>query len=276
MAGNSNDDSEERNRDLFSPGGGSPDSSPPPARQRPEDTKAPSEDVGKADPVAHVDAVSTSAPAPAPRDGTEPFPSHDDDPYRDGGTKDRSSILEHPALPWMAVALAFLVVMVVIVAGRGDDSASTKTPAPGTPPGSADASEPKKDCLDFSYGANLLGEPRVAGEPGVHLWQDVEGFHLRLVKGAGSVDAVSGTIRWTGEDLVLDPNDPAGATVADGQISFALDQDAQEVNFRASCKTESMTFDLKSNDSPLDPAIITVGRGDEKISANPLILTRGG
>lgn len=202
------------------------------------------------------------------------------------------SLLEHRALPAVAVAVAVLVVMAAIFLGGGGsdddgggsdgDAASpgptasqpvvdgTATTVAGSEPASANP------CPGFSYGANLLDEPSVAGDAGVHIWQDIYGFHIRLVPGPGSVDKVAGTVAWEGAELVLDPQDPSGASVVDGRIAFELAAEGNEVNFRAGCATTSMTVDLKTGDAPLDPAMITVGHGQDPITDNPVVLVRGG
>lgn len=267
MAGEGNDESADRNRDIFSPGGGTPDPSRRSSPERDSDSEGASQDPSGHEPNADSDQ--------------EPFPGQDDgteDPYqadKSGG----GSIFEHPALPWVAVAFAVLVVFAVILLGRGSDS---EGPTGAAPSGETSNEAPEevvkkeKACKDFSYGANLLGIPGVASEPGVHIWHDIQGFHLRLVKGEGSVDALAGTIGWVGDEMKIDPADTTGALVGDGKIDFELTEDGQEVHFRAACKTESVIFDLQSAGSPLDPAIITVGRGNGDITDNPLTLKRGG
>lgn len=266
MAGEGNEGSADRNRDIFSPGGGTPDQ----PRSASEPSGSGPEDAGQDSPRHEPDAASDRDPFPR-QDGT-------DDPYQTDQERG-GSIFEHPALPWVAVAFAILVVFAVILFGRGSDSDDKTAAAPG---GKTSTEEPEevvkneKPCKDYSYGANLLGIPGVTKEPGVHIWHDIQGFHLRLVTGEGSVDEVSGTIGWVGAELKVDPADQSGSVVVDGKIVFALTEDGQEVHFKAACKTEAVVFDLQSGGVPLDPAIITVGRGNSEITENPLTLKRGG
>lgn len=226
-------------------------------------------------------------PSSGEHDPYQPFPEPDGAP--EGGKRstdfERRSWLDHRTLPMVAVAVAVLVVVAAIFIGGGDEDAASPGPAASQPvvdgtttsvAGSALSSVPANPCAGFSYGANLLGEPSVAKEPGVHIWQDIYGFHIRFVPVVGSNNQVSGTVAWEGAPLILDPEDPAGALATVDRIQFELGGDGNEVNFRADCTTTSMTVDLMAGGARLDPNMITVGQGQDPITDNPVVLVRGG
>lgn len=194
--------------------------------------------------------------------------------------------------PWIVIGAALLVVLaLIVVAGNDDDgsastaagasggSATTVAPADGgaaptSKPDAADTTKPADDCADFSLGANLLGVPGVASEPGVHVWHDVDGFHVRRVLGDGIPDEVTGTVTPTGPALVLVSPEAPAASVTDGVLSFTLGGGTDEVLFKAPCSTSKVTFDLQSAGAPLAASIVTVGRGETPPGV-PFTLERG-
>ena len=187
--------------------------------------------------------------------------------------------------PWVVIGAALLVVLGVIVVGGGDDdpsaarsggaTASTAAPAPDGGDSSKPDSKAPDDCADFSLGANLLGVPGVASEPGVHVWHDVEGFHVRRVVGGDAPEAVSGTVTPTGPELQLVAPSAPAASASGGAITFELSGTTDEVLFKAPCSTSKVTFDFRSGGAPLAADVVTVGRGETPPGV-PFTLERGG
>lgn len=175
--------------------------------------------------------------------------------------------LTRPTAPWVVVALAVVAIVAIVATGRGSATPDTSAQASGT--GTA-----KNTCLGFSYGANLLGEPAVAADPGVHIWQDIDGFHLRLVPGDGVPATVTGNLLWEGDAPTFAAGAPVGA-VQGAKVDLTLDATSPDLDFKVPCTTSRLVFVLLADGQPLAADLVTVGRGDQAVPAPPVVLIRG-
>src|SRR5699024_9322821 len=98
-------------------------------------------------------------------------------------------------------------------------------------PNAEPAEKPANTCPGYELGTNLFGVPRVADEPGVHIWHDMDGFHLRLVPVEGELDSITGSVVGEGKPLTLVDPVPAGAADEGGTLTFELDADHPELLF---------------------------------------------
>jgi len=193
----------------------------------------------------------------------------------------KSSALNSPMAPWIAMAVVVVIALVVVLSTRGGDSDpdkkadNTKTEQNESAQGSetTETTKPKNNCPGYSLGANLLGEPAVATQPGVRLWHDLKGFHVRYVPGPGIPAEVVGKVTPTGTAVTLvEPAAPA-ANQEGPAITFTLNEQTPDLLFKVSCSTSAVSFDLSSGGTPLRPDQISVGRGNVP-PAVPVVLTR--
>lgn len=192
---------------------------------------------------------------------TEPEADSPEDP-------DRPSPLSHPLVPWVVVGVVVVVVIALISMGRSDgDSSDRGRPAADAPDsggggdGGDGAEAPKRTCPGYELGTNLFGEPQVASEPGVHVWHDIEGFHLRLVPIPGELEAIRGSV--VGESVALSLAEPVPPGVSDeaGVLRFDLDAENPEMLFKRSCGTTAVEFEILNGAEPVPAESVTIGNG---------------
>lgn len=112
--------------------------------------------------------------------------------------------------------------------------------------------------------------------PGVYLWNDFGGWHLRVVNGEG-VAGVKGTI-VSGDEIASAEAATAGegTAVIDGEtIEFDLPAEPRVagVDFNPGFYAEKLTVTLEGTDGPVDPKLVTVGR-DRKVTEVPVVLQK--
>lgn len=253
--------------DLFDPNDKSS------GKKKPSPGKGPNANEPAPDPFRKNRPGPNETTVPATTDDGEQLapPPIDAETSRAGG-----SLMSHPAAPWLAVALALVVVIGFLVVGRSkDDSAAKDRGTSNTQnAGKKGEGEPQKNaCPGYEKGTNLFTEPAVAKDPGVHIWHDIDGFHLRLVPGEGSTDSIQGTVQGTGAALTLVEPALPGSTDNAGLLSFDLNAANPELSFKRSCRTTSVTFDIKSQGQPVSPTMITIGK-DAHPDAVPVVLNQ--
>lgn len=209
-------------------------------------------DEGAAADEGPIEPASTERAAPEAT-GPEPRPVGDVDP-------ESSSTFSNPMMPWIAVGIVLVIVIVILLVGRSDGGQAARdrrAPIPG-PAEAPTEEQPKNACPGYELGTNLFGEPRTVADPGVHVWHDMQGFHLRLVPVPGSVEVVTGTVKARGAPLTLvEATDTI--TEADGTITFTVDGEQPEVHFKRSCRTTAVDFELEVDGAPLSAELVTVG-----------------
>jgi len=174
------------------------------------------------------------------------------------------------------VVVALVVIAALVVRGGsddGDEKASGGSDGKTTEP--ADGGE---QCATWP-GIGGLGRPPVADEPGIHVWSDLEGWHVNRVPGAG-VPAVTAVI--TNNDADNPPKAKEGATggataAADGATLTLLIPDGAEpaeASFEPGAYSTAVVIILKdSAGTQLPVEAFTVGGGDSP-SVNPITATQ--
>lgn len=200
----------------------------------------------------------------------------DDDDWDDRSSRRGSGGGMPPVWIIGAVVLALVVIVALVVRG-GDDDAKTssgsgdETTEPG---GSTDGEQ----CATWP-GIGGLGRPPVADEPGIHVWSDLEGWHVNRVPGAG-VPAVTAVV--TNNDADNPPTAKDGATggataVLDGATLTLLIPDGDqpaEASFEPGAYSTAVVIILKdSAGTALPVEAFTVGGGDSP-SVNPITATQ--
>lgn len=112
--------------------------------------------------------------------------------------------------------------------------------------------------------------------PGVYLWNDFGGWHLRVVNGEG-VSGLKGTITST-DEIASAKVATAGegtAVIEAKTIAFDLPVEPRVsgVDFNPGFYGEKLTVTLEGPDGPIDPALVTVGRS-RKVTAVPVVLEK--
>ncbi len=113
-------------------------------------------------------------------------------------------------------------------------------------------------------------------EPGVYLWNDFGGWHLRVVNGEG-VAGVKGTI-VSGDEIASAEAATAGegTAVIDGEtIEFDLPAEPRVagVDFNPGFYAEKLTVTLEGTDGPVDPKLVTVGR-EREVTKVPVVVEK--
>ncbi|MCB1030674.1 MAG: hypothetical protein KDA95_05010 [Acidimicrobiales bacterium] len=172
------------------------------------------------------------------------------------------------AATWVVAGLVALVAITWIVSSfSGSDEPGQASTGGGQ--------ESKSDCESYSLGANTFNPPESVSQPGVHVWHDVDGFHLRWVQGSGSPTELRGTISSEGGPVkLIEPTDGKGASEGEGKINFDMTSGLSELRFKVECSTKSVTFSLTDNGGPIEPAQVRVGP-ESKPTEMPFTLTRG-
>lgn len=125
----------------------------------------------------------------------------------------------------------------------------------------------------------LGGTPAEASadvEPGVYLWSDFGGWHLRVVNGEG-VSGATGTI--TSDDEIASAEvatDGEGTARSQGEvITFDLPAEPRVVgvDFNPGFYCEQLTVALEGADGPVGPELVTVGR-DRTVAAMPVVVDK--
>lgn len=211
-------------------------------------------------------------------DSVEDSDFWDDDDGWDDRSPRRGSGGGMPPI-WLigVVVLALVVIAALVVRSGADDGDETTSGASGQTSEPGDAAEGEQ-CATWP-GIGGLGRPPVADEPGIHVWSDLEGWHVNRVPGAG-VPAVTAVITNNDADNPPKAKDGAigGATAAlDGATLTLLIPDGDqpaEASFEPGAYSTAVVIILKdSAGTALPVEAFTVG-GGESPSVNPITATQ--
>lgn len=200
----------------------------------------------------------------------------DDDGWDDRSSRRGSGGGMPPVWLIGVVVLALVVIAALVVRSGADDDGETSS-------GSGDqTSQPEggegEQCATWP-GIGGLGRPPVADEPGIHVWSDLEGWHVNRVPGAG-VPAVQAVI--TNNDADNPPKAKEGAiggatSAMDGSTLTLLIPDGDqpaEASFEPGAYSTAVVIILKdSAGTTLPVEAFTVGGGDSP-SVNPITATQ--
>jgi len=198
----------------------------------------------------------------------------DEDGWTDGGTERRSGGMP-PVWIIAAVVLALVVIGIVVLKG-GDKNKDDTTTAGGATTTVAGATG--KQCATWP-GVGGLGKPKIADKPGIHMWSDLQGWHISRVPGA-QVPAVSATITNNDADTPPKPkpNPTGGATVTREaetvKITLPASADPSQASFEPGPYSSAVVIILNDDKgAALPTTAFTVGAGDQP-SVNPITATQ--
>lgn len=224
----------------------------------------------------------------SPRSDEEPQDAHavgsvedsdfwDDDDGWDDRSSQRGAGGGIPPAWIIGVVVVALVVIAALVLRSGSDDEGENASGSGnktTEPGGDGADQ----CATWP-GIGGLGRPPVADKPGIHVWSDLEGWHVNRVPGAG-VPSVTAVV--TNNDVDNPPKAKDGAT---GGATAVLDGDtltltvpdgdqAAEASFEPGAYASAVVIIMQDGaGTELPVEAFTVGGGDSP-SVNPITATQ--
>ena len=197
----------------------------------------------------------------------------DEDGWTDGGAGRRSGGMP-PVWIIAAVVLALVVIGVLVLkGGNKDDNTTTAGGASTTVAGATG-----KQCATWP-GVGGLGKPKIADKPGIHMWSDLDGWHISRVPGA-NVPAVSATVTNNDTDTPPKPkpNPTGGATaVRDAEtvkITLPASADPSQASFEPGPYSSAVVVIMNDDKgAALPTTAFTVGDGAQP-SVNPITATQ--
>ena len=183
----------------------------------------------------------------------------DDEPPRRGG--------RDLTLVYAIIAAAVIIVVAVVLTRPKDDAGSDAGSAPA---GGATTTAIQKNWqgpvgADIGEGGSQI-QARIAGEDGVFIWTDFEGWHVRA-KQAGETTVVVRAETVTDKEKGGDPAGELTVTLpagGDGTTGADLDLGG----------SETATFEVSVDGTPVGADVIKVGGGDAVADANPVTFTK--
>ena len=245
---------------------------------RPESGRGPSDDSWDDEPVAS-DGDWDDEPAPRSR-RAKPADDDWDDDWDDDDRPKRDL-----TLVYAVVAAAIVIVLAIVLTNGNDDQGSdTQTTAAAT--ASPDATEPAQPNKVWQGpvgeelgDAGSQMEERATSGPGIYLWTDFCGWHVRNNGDAEIAVTITGPkVRVRAEEGVLGDGEcqgdegsaefgtEASFTVAPGDGSTGEGFDVSD--------SETVTVEITRDGQPVPPAEIKLGGGDGVASENPVTFTK--
>ena len=222
-----------------------------------------------------------------PRSPGAADPATDDDFWSEGDDADRGT---SGLSPWVLGAGALIVVVIIaLLLTRGsDDEDEPSASGPTTSvaqsggdgsPGSQETSTPGV-CLNWPKAVSNFAEPDIASEPGLHLWIDVSGWHVRRVPGEG---VPAGTVEFTTMNadhplLVGDASGGATSVAEEGGrvvLTFPASDQVADAAFKVPFYANGVVVEATAEGgAPLAPEQLTLGFNTEPIDAFPFPIER--
>lgn len=129
-------------------------------------------------------------------------------------------------------------------------------------------------CGDWDVAASFAPEPIPEG---IAIWSDFDGWHVRA--SGTEVGTVTGRITGTVRPNLLPNPEPERVDAAappDGSDLFFTIRPGEEpegFDFSAGCSQKALTFDIKSDAQPTDPALVHLGKAGG-VAAVPFMVSR--
>jgi hypothetical protein len=121
-----------------------------------------------------------------------------------------------------------------------------------------------------------VADVKVTAKPGVYLWSDFDGWHLRVVNG-GSVQGVHGSIVGDVDHLRAAAAQKGDGTVSlrGGTIDFDLPKSPQlvGVDFEPGFFAKKLTVTLDGANGPIDKSLVTLGSA-RKPKSLPVVIDK--
>lgn len=212
--------------------------------------------------------------------------SDDDDFWDDDLEGRRGRKRSSPAIPIVAGAAALLLIVVIFVVARNaSDSEESQGPESATDGGSPDGGSDSGPAVE-QWTRSVVGSPEVFSgaepapdaQPGVYVWVDFDGWHLRVVKGEG-VGQVSGEITGSDEPILkgMVAADPSAATVEGKVLRFDLPAEGKPItgfDFSSNFYGGRIVLRAEGPDGLLPRDLILTGSNAEPAGGNPAIFQR--
>lgn len=190
-------------------------------------------------------------------------------------------------LPLVLLAIGVLAVIAVLVAvlagGDGDDDKGQTAMAGGATIAGGAGSEAAADpttCLRWPVTVDAVAEPPGAVAPGIHVWFDFTGWHLRRVPGEGVPGAVVTVVSTNAEHAATAGATGGGATATPGEagaivVTLPEGDQVSDAAFAVPFYANGVVIDFKDQNGQSIPTDqITGGRNEGPVAANPLTAER--
>lgn len=224
------------------------------------------DDSSKADPSK----VDPSKVDPNTEDWDDAWDDDDDDDGRRNGRRDLT-------LVYVVVAAAIIIVLAIVLTSNGDDSGAGGNSAE---PGGSQPTEIVKNWQGtVGEGAGDRGadaQARASSTPGVTVWTDFWGWHVRSNRGdVVTVTVTAAQVRAKQSDDYDDSNEPGGQEFKTEIVSTIPPGDGTSgVGFDLG-NSEAAEFTFAVDGQNIAVSEILVGGGDGVAAQNPVSFTKG-
>lgn len=234
-------------------------------------TDDPNPDDAAADEV--IDAAADKSAVP-PVDDDDDF--WDDDDWADRPRRQGGGV--PPAWIIAGVVVVLIVIGIVVVSNGKDDD---QTQAGGGGGGQTTAAEGGDQCATWPP-VGGLGKPTVASKPGIHMWSDLDGWHLSRVPGPG-VPSLVATVSATdasGNSQDVEPKGTAtggaSATAADQRLTVILPagETPSQADFEPGVYSSTVIIQMSDDTGALLPTTAFTSGGGDKPPTNPITATQ--
>jgi hypothetical protein len=208
-------------------------------------------------------AVAAAEPAPARKPRPQPDPDDDwDDDWDDDDDGGRGGGKRDLTLVYAIVIAAIVIVVAVVLTRPKDDNSSNTTGGGNTPAGATtEAKAPEKNWQGAVGDAAGEAQKRAESGPGIYIWTDFTGWHLRQNGDAEvKVAVVAPQVRTGGDDSEF--KEQAEVTLPAGNGSQGADLDL------GSSETAAFTVTVNGANVPADQ--IFLGGAEGVADQNPV------
>jgi hypothetical protein len=196
----------------------------------------------------------------------------DDEDDRGGGRRDLT-------LVYAVVAAAIVIVLAVVLTRPSDDDTTASTPAGESAATSEQPAEIVKNWqgpVGDAVGENGADAQERAGEaPGVYIWTDFEGWHIRSNRTDEVVVTIAASqVRQKASDDYDNSNDDADAPfLTEVTVTLPPGDGSTGAGFDLG-GSEAATFTVTANGQNVPATEIFLGGGDAAADANPVVFTK--
>lgn len=227
------------------------------------------------DPAA--DAAAAAAPATGSAKGSAKAAPAADDDWDDDWDEEGAAPKRDLTIVYAVVAAAIVIVLAVVLTRPKDDD-STETSTGDTTESTAPAEIVKnwQGAVGDAVGAEGAdAKARVAAAPGVYIWTDFQGWHVRANRPDDVVVTVAAPqVRQKLTDDYDDADEKGDAPFkTEAVVTIPAGDGAEGVGFDLG-GSETATFTVTVDGQPIPASEIFLGGADGVADANPVTFTK--
>jgi hypothetical protein len=197
----------------------------------------------------------------------------DEDERGGGGRKDLT-------LVYAVVAAAIVIVLAVVLTRPSDDDATSNASGGEGAPTTEQVAEIVKNwqgAVGDAVGENGAdAQARAVEAPGIYIWTDFQGWHVRSNRGEDVVLTLTATqVRQKTSDDYDNSNDEADLPfLTEAVVTIPAGDGSTGVGFDLG-GSETASFSFTVNGQPVPAGEIFLGGGEGVADANPVVFTKG-